>query len=248
MSRAQRRATRTTARSRRVPARAAGGRQIPWVPIAVVLGAAAVIGLVAFLIIQAQQGKSIDTTKWQTVEADASPSIPGEFVNLQQIYGGKYGSDAPNTNAHVKTDVDYKDKQGLPPAGGPHWGATACPSDPVDQPAFCGPVAWGVYTADQVWNAESLVHSMEHGGVVVWYNTEDQSIIDNLLDWGVGNDDKLLVVTPFPDMDQDTVAITSWGRRLAMKTSELDTDELQNFLNKNQCRFDPEGICKGGSM
>jgi len=243
MSRANRRAMRGSARSRRVPARPARGRRLrlPWIPIAVVAGIAILVAGIAYLIIQSGQERSVDNAKWQAVEADANPELPGEFVNLQEIYGGKYGGESPNTNSHVSTEVDYKDKQGLPPVGGSHWGSSRCGGDPADKPAFCGPVDWGVYR--QPWDAASLVHNMEHAGVVVWYNTGNQEIIDQLEDFGVDNDEKLLVVAPFPDMEQDTVAITAWGRRDKIPVSEFDRDRLQGFLDRYECRFDPEGIC-----
>ena len=176
----------------------------------------------------------------QAAEADASSDLPGEFINLPELYGGPY----PETASHVSRAIDYAaDQDGLPPAGGPHWGNGACPPDPDDAQPFCGPVGAGFYV--EPWPAASLVHNMEHGASVIWYNTEDQDIIDDLADFGSANsgDNPFLVVAPFPDMDEETVAITMWSRRLVMSTADYDRDEFQPFFDANNCRFDPEDFC-----
>jgi hypothetical protein len=176
------------------------------------------------------------------VEGDGDPSLPGEFVDLQSIYGGHYGNDdGPNTAAHVRQQVDYS-AQGLPPAGGPHWGSGACGPDPSEAPPYCGPVPWGIYR--EPWETESLVHNMEHAGVVIWYNTADQAVIDGIEAFANDNDDKLLVVAPYPDMEPETVAITVWSRRDAFAASEYSPERLQAFMDALYCRFDPEGFCR----
>jgi hypothetical protein len=210
------------------------------VPIAVVAAIALVVVGVVYLVMQAGGTKSVNYEEARRIEADSSTSLPGEWIDLPKIYGGAYGADQPNDNAHVQSDVNYSE-QGLPPVGGHHWGASACPTDPTDAPAFCGPPPWGIYR--EPWPAESLVHAMEHGGVIVWYNTEDQSIIDQLESWAGDKKDHFLILTPFSDMDKDTVAITSWSRREKIPTSEFNTDKLNEFMNAHECRFDPEDIC-----
>lgn len=181
-------------------------------------------------------------TEAQRAEADDDPSLPGEFVDLVAIYGGPYGSpDGPHTAPHVLRSIDYEDDQGLPPAGGAHWGSGACSNDPDTSPRFCGPVPPGFYQS--AWDAESLVHNMEHAGVIVWYNTTDETIIDDLRAFGQDNSVALFVVTFYPEMDEETVAITTWSRRLVMTVSDYDRDGLQEFFDVHACRFDPESFC-----
>jgi len=179
-------------------------------------------------------------------EADDDPSLPGEFVDLQAIYGGSYGAtEGTNTGRHVTRDMDYETEQGLPPAGGPHWGSSACGNDPAAAPPLCGPAPWGVYRAP--WQPETLVHNMEHAGVIIWYNTSDRDVIDELEAFAI---DQLetpgginLVLAPYPDMADETVAITTWSRRDMFPAAELDTDRLQAFLDAHYCRFDAESFC-----
>jgi len=193
----------------------------------------------ATVVATATEESSLDAAR--RVEADDDPSLPGEYIDLPAIYGGQYGGE-PNTAAHVQAAIDYA-VQGLPPAGGPHWGSGACGDDPSEAPPLCGPAPWGVYRAP--WRAETLVHNMEHAGVVIWYNTSDQSVIDELEGFALEqlNDDTLLVLAPYPDMDEETVAITVWSRRDMFPANELDTARLQEFIDVLYCRFDPEGFC-----
>ena len=214
-------------------------------PIAIVVGIAVVAGLIAYLIWQQSQPASDSNSAAQAAEADASPDLPGEFVNLPEIYGtdsedAAYG-DSPNTAPHVSRDVDYAEEQGLPPAGGPHWGSSRCTDDPDTSPTVCGPVTLGFYRV--AWDAGSLIHNMEHSGVVVWYNTTDEAIIDDLQDFAEDKRNRFLVVSFYPEMEAETVAITSWSRRLIMSVSEYDREMLDEFFDVHECRFDPEGFC-----
>ena len=237
-----------SARSRRTPAAPAGGGgfRIPLAPIAVVLGVAVVAGLMGYLIWQQTKPASNSNEGAQAVEADADPDLPGEFVNLPEIYANDSGpasyGGSPPTAPHVTRDVDYEaDGQSLPPAGGPHWGSGRCSTDLDSSAAFCGPVPEGFYT--EPWDAESLVHNMEHTGVVVWYNTTDQEILDDLRDFAEDNRSRFLVVSRYPDMEEETVAISGWSRRLIVSVDDYDRDQLQDFMDVHECRFDPEGFC-----
>ena len=84
---------------------------------------------------------------------------------------------------------------------------------------------------------------MEHTGIVVWYNTTDQEILDDLRDFAEDNSRLFLVVSAFPEMEEETIAITAWWRRLIMSVDDYDRDKLKDFLNTHECRFDPEGFC-----
>ncbi len=213
------------------------------VPLIAILAIAAVVGLVGYLIWQAGQPAGESFGPAQEAEADASPDLPGEFINLPELYGD--GEGYSETASHVTREIDYEEGQGLPPTGGPHWGSGACPRDFEDAQAFCGPVVAGFYDADDPWEAGSLIHNMEHGSTVVWYNTEDEEIIEDLADFGGDNsgDSPALVVSFFPEMEAESVAITTWSRRLVMTVAEYDRDALQDFFDVHNCRFDPEDFC-----
>ena len=172
-------------------------------------------------------------------EADSDPSLPGEHVDLAEIYlVGPY----PRTDGHVSEDIDYEAaSSGSPPAGGPHWGSSACDVTPTDSPPFCGPAPWGIFT--DPWPAATLVHNMEHGGVVVWYNTTDQAVIDDLTDLVIEHmERRLIVLSPYPDMEEGFVAITSWSRRLLVPAGDYDRDLFAEFIEVHERRFNPENF------
>jgi hypothetical protein len=229
--------------SRRTPVRAQSGPSIPWVPLIAVAAVVGVVGLVIFLVIQTQSGGD-GSDKAIAAEQDASTALPGQFIDLEAIYGGVYGA----TAGHVTNDVDYaaactttepKLCNTNPPVGGPHW-SDNCGKDPKAAPAFCGPAPWGIYR--DPWSPETLVHNMEHGGVVIWYNTTNQQVIDGLesvikdkLD-----DNALLVLAPYPDMEPDTVALTSWTRIDKFLVAQYSDDRVNTFISAHERRFNPE--------
>lgn len=224
---------------------AGSGRRTPvpsgMVPILVVVVIAAVAGLILYLIFQ-QGGEASDGFGDDArIEGDLAPDKPGEHIDLQGIYDGFYGNrDGNSTAPHVSTaDVDYSE-QGLPPAGGPHWSG-ACTDDPESSPAICGPAPFGIYRTP--WQAETLIHNMEHGGTVIWYDTTDQAFIDELEEFVKDNSDKLLVLAPFPDMEDESVAITVWARRDKFPVSEYSLNRIKEFMDAFYCKFDPEDFC-----
>ena len=237
MSREKRRSS--LGASRRTPVKASdgGGRSVPWTPIVVVLGLAAVVGLVGFLIWQVSQPAGEGSGV--AAEANDDPNLPGEWVDLPSIYDGPYSA----TARHVSRDVDYAADQGeLPPVGGPHWGSGACPPDPEAAVIYCGPVPWGIY--DETWPMGSVVHNMEHAGVILWYNTTDQALIDEMEELIEGrlNRGDLLIMLPLPDLEEETIALTSWSRREKFPVSEYTEDRVNEFINKHERRFNPEGF------
>ena len=246
MSREKRR--RGSTRRLRTAAESSGGsgRSLPTIPIVIAGGVIAVVALIAFLIWQSGKEPGSRFAGAAAVEASEDPDLPGLHVNLPEIYQDErglasYGSDGsvPNTAPHVTRDVDYvADGNSNPPAGGPHWGNGACPRDPEDAPRFCGPAPWGIYR--EPWPPQSLVHNMEHGGMIVWYNTTDQAIIDDMEDFV--QDLFPVVLTPFPDLEEETIAVTTWGRILKFSVSDYSRDLLREFEDVHNCRFNPEDL------
>jgi hypothetical protein len=215
----------------------------------VVVGVIGVAALVGYLIVQAggESGSSNQAAiDWEAGRTQGD-GLPGEYVNLPELYKdgetlAQYGADeGPDTASHVTRDMNYEEEQGLPPAGGPHWGQGGCPEEPSEATPFCGPVPWGIYT--EPWEPESVVHNMEHAGVVIWYDTTDQTLIEELIDMVGDNDDKLVVLTPLPGMEDETVAVTVWGRRYVVSAAEFDRDTFQDAIDELNCKFDPEDFC-----
>lgn len=111
------------------------------------------------------------------------------------------------------TSIQYNTN---PPAGGPHYAVTAHA---------------GIY--DKAPLDGYLVHSLEHGAVVLWYKEDlPKSDVDRIK--GIFN--KMggkTIMTPRKGMDVP-VAVTSWGRIL--KLEKIDEKKILDFYEANYDR------------
>lgn len=114
---------------------------------------------------------------------------------LPEIVGVERPPDAGHEHVPAGTDVDYDSPA---PTSGTHW----------DTPAPCG-----VYEQQPPLGA--VVHTMEHGAVVLWYGPGvDEEGREELLDV-MRRFDSHVIVAPNPDIESPVVA-TAWDRRLAL--------------------------------
>jgi hypothetical protein len=85
---------------------------------------------------------------------------------------------------------------------------------------------------------------MEHSAVVVWYNTDDQGIIDQLK--SIVNEAldrrRMVVMSQYTEMEPNTIALTSWTRLDKFGVGEFDKKRVSDFISENQRRFNPEGF------
>jgi hypothetical protein len=200
------------------------------------VGVAAVIAVIVFVVLQSGGSSSRYSEEDLAAEGDSSTALPGQYIDLPHIYGGAY----PETAGHVRRQVDYEaDGNSNPPVGGPHWSG-GCGEDPSEAPPFCGPAPWGIYR--EPWEPETLVHNMEHGGVVVWYNSADVAVRDQLeaIVLDKQEDAELVVLAPYPDMEAETIALTSWTRIDTFPASELTAERVNTFVDAHVRRFNPE--------
>ncbi len=139
------------------------------------------------------------------------------------------GERFPNLGAgHIPLSETFDAYNSVPPTSGPHWGVTT---------------AWGISTVPSP--NELQLHNMEHGGVMIQYNTEDRDLISQLRRFAQKqpNFPCHLIVAPYPDMPF-VIALTAWpgkpslrggpptyldGVRDTMET--YDEERLQEFLD-----------------
>lgn len=150
-------------------------------------------------------------------ETDDSPDLPGQFFPSQ-------GRD------HLPPGERYEAYNSDPPTSGPHSPET---------------LDWRVY--DEPQQREKAVHNMEHGGVIVWHHcvsaacqdvmTQIRSIVEGYL-----ADGALVVMLPYPEMEDDTVALTSWTRLDKFAASEYAEDRVRRFIQVHERRYNPEGM------
>ncbi len=118
---------------------------------------------------------------------------------------------------HIADGQTFTGYNSAPPTSGPHWGVSSTT-----------PAPWGI-KSEPIPN-ERQVHNLEHSGIMIQYNTEDQNLITQLRRFAQQQSDFpcFLVVAPYPDM-QFTVAVTAWGVRDTMDS--YDEVRLQEFVD-----------------
>lgn len=143
----------------------------------------------------------------------ASQPTPGEAVTVMPDSG------------HVPDGTDPGPYNSDPPTSGRHY------NDPLEAGFYNEGDVPGAYPAGHV------VHSLEHGYVVFWYNcaqvaggdcTELKAQIQGVLD--AENNFKVLAY-PWSSTDVP-VALTSWGRML--KLEEFDPQVAEDFVEQNR--------------
>jgi hypothetical protein len=90
---------------------------------------------------------------------------------------------------------------------------------------------------------EQVLHNMEHGAVVIWYQPGDDALAAEVaqLARSLGND--CLVAGTYEAMDFD-VAATAWGRVLPL--TAFDKAQLGEFVEVYRGKEGPEaGVCRG---
>ena len=121
----------------------------------------------------------------------------------------------------------------LPATSGPHWGS---------------PTNWGVYTTPQ--NESQLIHNLEHGGIVVWYDPDlvNQAGVSELTNYvnaqlsaGVGGRYKFILSPWSGAGDLGTpVAVTAW--RQLLQLDDVDTGAITDFAREHYGRSpEPNG-------
>jgi len=206
------------------------------------------VAILIYAVVQANQGPSSGPTSWQKAMLDSDPKIPGDYIPPNPGADGKVCADATcvatmDDREHIgvgvtipicpQAQLDAKNYSNPlcynsnPPTSGPH-NPNPMPFKVLDNPA----------------PKENLIHNMEHGGVVIWYNTDDANAIKELASIANDNIDRrrFVVMSKYTGMDPDTVAVTSWTRMMKFKPSEIDKKAIQHFIDVNEKRFNPEGF------
>ncbi|HLF70816.1 MAG TPA: DUF3105 domain-containing protein [Dehalococcoidia bacterium] len=209
--------------------------------VAIAGGVAIIVALLVYVV---TQQNNVDTTSadWQKAQLDDSPSLPGVYVAPHPGIDGKLGTSddrqhfVPGTIIPICTaaQIEAGDISGdslcytsNPPTSGPH-SSTPMSFKVLDNP---GP-------------KENLIHNMEHGGIVVWYNTTDQAVIDQLKKVVQGEIDRrrLVVMTAYSGMEPNTIALTAWTRLDKFSAGELTDKRVETFIDAHNKRFNPEGF------
>lgn len=178
-------------------------------------------------------------------ESDDSASLPGRFVPTQgRQHTTAYPLDkrVPFCPEHLTSDDCYASN---PPTSGLHLPVQRnilledgnrlnIPPEP-DVYAFAIP-------------RESIPHLEEHAGVYVGYNCASDACdgaVERLTDL-VSQELSLgarVVMSPDPDLDDDTIGLAAWTRVDNFTADEYTDERVRTFIKAHSCRFDPELFC-----
>lgn len=137
--------------------------------------------------------------------------------NTEKLSKSMMGEKMPDQGAlHVARGTTHATYNSNPPTSGPHWVDTA-----------------GAGVKDESTPDELLLHSMEHGAVVVWYREGlDQNDIDKITEaFNSASGKKIMLARK--DLDVP-VALTSWGYLLKLQT--IDEAKIKEFIETNNDR------------
>jgi hypothetical protein len=144
----------------------------------------------------------------------------GQGAGQQPRQEGKKGTRGPQVvkvfpsegDAHVTPGqaVRYRTD---PPTSGPH--------DPEPTPP-------GFY--DRVQRQEKLVHSLEHGNIVIYYDRPDPAVLVTLKKWAARYTGQWsgVVVTPYPGIHR-AIILTAWRHMLLL--DEFDLVPAETFID-----------------
>jgi hypothetical protein len=222
------------------------GGGLNWQMIGGAVAVVAIAAVLVYAVIQSTSGSATETPAFLKAIQDDNPNLPGEYI---APHPGADGEPCFETSCLVNSD----DRQHF--GNGVTWpfcteeqistGAiTGCytSNPPTSGPHASSPAQFKIL--DNPAPKENLLHSMEHGAVIIWYNTEDQGVIDRLTGWVQEELDRrrLLVMTKYTEMEPDTIALTAWTRLDKFSVSDLTRDRLLDFIEAHHKRFNPEGF------
>lgn len=137
----------------------------------------------------------------------------------------------PANSAHANECGGANPYSSLPATSGPHWPPNAVAN-------------WGVYTTPQ--SETQLIHNLEHGGIVIWYDPSlDAASVESLTSYvegqvasGISGRFKF-ILSPWGGSDPlpSPVVVTAWRYMLELETA--DTDAIGEFA-RARYGFSPE--------
>jgi hypothetical protein len=127
---------------------------------------------------------------------------------------------------HIQRGTPHDPYNSNPPTSGPHY---------ADKTNMLQ-VQAGFYDESNAPLDEDLIHSEEHGYVIIWYNcAKAPNVSCDALKQGIKElrdqlGDTKLIALPRANLDT-MLAMTSWGK--LQKFDAFDTDQMSSFYHRN---------------
>ena len=195
---------------------------------------------IAFALAQAQTG-SRSTSESAGAQLDSSTTLPGAYISPHP--GADWRLGTQDDRAHLSPGIELPIcVQSVPPhsSAGPSICYSSNP--PTSGPHSSRPAPFGVLNESAP--KESLLHNMEHGGVVIWYRTNDPDVIEDLRKIVEESLDRrrLVVMSPYLLLEPETIVLTAWTRLDQFGTEDFTAPRVKDFIEAHQRRFNPEGF------
>jgi len=167
------------------------------------------------------------TLDWRVLTLAAILVLGAVILLLVLLFGGTSNGDPSNGTrqldagrTHIPEGQQGSGYTSVPATSGPHWNSADSP----------GP--WGVYTSPQP--QERMIHNMEHGGIVIWYqSTLDANGVAALTTYvqqQITQAQFKVILTPWSGADfGHPIAVTAWDWLLYLDTPDLD--KIRSFLD-----------------
>ena len=163
-------------------------------------------------------------------KAKASPvdrhrSRPIVTVGMSQSLnwsGYNQGILEPNGGGQHVAVGTFPTYNSTPATSGPHWNQ-----------AGVAPMSWGVYTT--AVPEPAVVHNLEHGGIVIWYqasklSADDVAKLTDFVNAQVHTSEFKFILSPWTGKDfGHPIAVTAWRYLLYLDTA--DTDGIRAFAD-----------------
>jgi len=161
------------------------------------------------------------TLDWRLLSIGAILLLGLVILLLVLLFGGGGQNSTvgvPRADAghlHIAQGTSGTGYTSVPATSGPHWSSADSP----------GP--WGVYSKAQP--QERMVHNLEHGGIVIWYqpaliSSDDLATLTQSVKQQVTTDRFKVILTPWSGANfGHPLAVTAWDWLLYLDAVDLDT-------------------------
>ena len=172
-------------------------------------------GVVAAIIAQ----KGAKQAELQNYGAAESAANCGD-VEEQEIQGAD----------HIDVGAPHEPYTTNPPTSGPHYNS-----------AGVGPVRPGFYEDPSEAPPEGVVHNLEHGFIVIYYNPEAPAEVIDDVELAVEDEPLATVATPFSGLEGDSnLVIAAWGT--SQSCEQVSQAVIEEFRTAYQGIAGPEKI------
>ena len=145
--------------------------------------------------------------------------------------GTSVGTRMPDEGANHVPQTTVPTYRSVPATSGPHWNL----GDGV------APLYWRVYTSPVPEPA--AVHNLEHGGIVIWYQStataEDIQKLTQFVQQQLGTSQFKILLSPWDGKDfGHPIAVTAWDWLLYLDSADID--QIRAFQNAHPASDAPE--------